>query len=525
MAEISALRDEAANPTTDPNRLAVLAQQEPALGAVVAANPAAYEALLDWLAQHGDDAAKHAVAVRRGATPVLPVNPFAIPVVAANPFAAATPREPRKRMSKGAKRGLVFGIVGTLVLALVAAAGITYVAVFGWPIIPAVTTADIRTEPRDAWGMVNPAAAAADFDDDLDAFVSVVTVGQDRALVTSSTDDDDSNLLSLLDTGSGSVLWTVDWEQNYGFNLLSELGATPVVVQTNRDSEQVVLSIDAANGEIISENDDPDVQGANTSAALDGLGLGGDVLLRTEDGISRYSPSDLNDEKWSVDFGSEDYTLVRDRLIIGDEAYDLDTGEKTKWSASEELTVLSSGHMLLGFGGDFNDHTYYRLDDRGFVYWKESADDSELVYFDSDVMVLANRESGELTAIDMFSGDKRWSEEFPAGEAAGSSSGAGILFWAIGEGDTTAIDLTTGDELYDFSRQADDRLVAMGETVYYLAEDNDLTGYDLRTGDELWSFDNPDDYLFIVSGGNIVGVQNDSAEDSEDHAAVIGIRP
>ncbi len=529
MAEISALRDEAANPTTDPGRLAAIAQEHPHLGSVVAANPAAYEALLDWLTQHGDEAAKHAVAVRRGATPVLPVNPFAIPAVAANPFAVVAPREPRKRMSKGAKRGLVIGVVGTLTLLLAAGGGIAYVAVFGWPIVPAVRIADVRSEPRDdAWGLINPAAEAADFDDDLGTLLSATTVGQDRALVNTSAsgDSDGTYRLSLVDTLSGAVLWTIEWEKNFGFDLLSEVGSTPFVIMANLDDEQVVLSIDAANGDIISENDDHDVQGVSMSAAYSGgLGLGGDVLLRTEDGISRFSANDLNDEKWSVDFDDESYTVVRDRLIIGEDAYDLGTGESVKWSASEDLTVQSAGRMLLGIGGNAREQTFYRLDERGYVYWKEETEESGLLYFNSDVLVIADYQNSEMVAFDMMSGDERWSEDFDGGQALGASPSAGILLLQTAEDEATAIDLATGKDLYDLDLSTDDRLVGMADTVFYLAESGGLVGYDMRTGDELWSFDNPDEYYFFLAGGNLVGVQNISADDAEDTPSMIGVQP
>ena len=58
---------EAANPGTDPARLAQIATEHEPLRAVVAANPATYPALLDWLDQVGDPHTKATVAwVRSG---------------------------------------------------------------------------------------------------------------------------------------------------------------------------------------------------------------------------------------------------------------------------------------------------------------------------------------------------------------------------------------------------------------------------------------------------------------------------
>lgn len=69
----------AANPQTDPAVLGQLAAQHPEVQALIAANPAAYPGLLEWIATHGT-AEGQAVASQRLAAPAAPVAPAAAPV-------------------------------------------------------------------------------------------------------------------------------------------------------------------------------------------------------------------------------------------------------------------------------------------------------------------------------------------------------------------------------------------------------------------------------------------------------------
>ena len=70
----------AANPATDQAELAQIAHEFPALRPLVAANPAAYDGLLDWLGQFGDPAVDAALTARRGAQSETPAaEPAAVP--------------------------------------------------------------------------------------------------------------------------------------------------------------------------------------------------------------------------------------------------------------------------------------------------------------------------------------------------------------------------------------------------------------------------------------------------------------
>jgi len=128
---------EAGDPATPGARLAEIAATEPELGATIAANPACYPALLDWLAQYGDSAAQAAVASRQAAddtpatsvaavtsvTPSPIVDPFAptTPAPSAAPAASlasaasAGTASPRTTRTKGAVI-IAVAVVGSLVI-------------------------------------------------------------------------------------------------------------------------------------------------------------------------------------------------------------------------------------------------------------------------------------------------------------------------------------------------------------------------------------------------------------------------
>lgn len=117
------LAAEASNPATPQARLAELAQSHPELQAAIAANPACYPGLLDWIDSVGDAGAKQAVAAARAGTaaPVASVaaNPFAQPAPASSsPFAAAAPvaRAPK---APGNRKPLFIGLAAALVVLLV----------------------------------------------------------------------------------------------------------------------------------------------------------------------------------------------------------------------------------------------------------------------------------------------------------------------------------------------------------------------------------------------------------------------
>lgn len=64
--------DELADPNTPAERLAEIATARIDLSAAIARHPNAHDALLDWIATYGDDAARAAVAQRRGMQPAQP---------------------------------------------------------------------------------------------------------------------------------------------------------------------------------------------------------------------------------------------------------------------------------------------------------------------------------------------------------------------------------------------------------------------------------------------------------------------
>lgn len=91
-APLSPLEAELADPATAPARLAELAHSNPELHPAIAAHPAAYPDLLDWLESRDDAATKQAVEQRRNPTPVaIPTRAVAtVASVAAVPVSTKT---------------------------------------------------------------------------------------------------------------------------------------------------------------------------------------------------------------------------------------------------------------------------------------------------------------------------------------------------------------------------------------------------------------------------------------------------
>lgn len=536
MADNFALRTEASNPTTDPARLAAIAHEDPSLGATVAANPAAYDALLDWLLQYGDDEAKRAVGVRRG-TYVAPA-PLIAPVAPAG-YGTAAPAA-KAPASPGLKKGLLFGGIGLAVVAVVAIAAVVVVNVIGGGGSSAsgINIVEIANEPRDdAWEIITPLVEDAGKGEYLSA--NVQTVGQDRALVFWSSNDDESDsqadpLTSLIDTRSGAVLWTID-DFEYGASVISPPGVTPYLVLS--DSE--ISAIDPGSGDIISDSSKLDDVSLLSTGAISAatLSFGSDVILRSEDGIGRYPANALDEEKWLIDWDdSDDYPqLAGNRVIIGDEAYSTDTGEQVDWEAGDDLNYLGVGSYILGGESD-SDGEIVRFSETGEELWSYDMDDANFVFAEGNVLILARGDDEELVSLNLDSGEENWvvDADFGGGSGGGGmgSLSAGVLFVAAGdEYELTAFDIASGDELYsfDYSDKGDWYISILGMTsrTYYAAggEDNDLIAYDIRTGDEKWSLNNPDSYTFALAGGQIIGVQSRDADDAEDDPTIIGIQP
>ncbi|MGC3955286.1 MAG: hypothetical protein QM804_13740 [Propionicimonas sp.] len=144
------------DPFTPAEQLAAIAAAQPALGTIIAWHPNAYDGLLDWLADYGDERARAAVASRRAqaaraAAPAIPPPPPVAPAPAptappvfqpaAGPdytaFASATAgvaapaATPASKPAKKPRRALIIGLVA---LAIVASLGGG-----AWAVVSAIT--------------------------------------------------------------------------------------------------------------------------------------------------------------------------------------------------------------------------------------------------------------------------------------------------------------------------------------------------------------------------------------------------
>ena len=521
MAVNPALHAEASNPSTDPARLAAIAAEEPALGAVIAANPAAYEGLLDWLAQYGDPAAQHAVAVRRGtAAPAAPAQSATAP--------ATTPRAP---LSSAAKKGILFGGIGVAAAAVVTIAAVVLVnTLSGSGSSSAITVVDITDEPRDdAWEIISPLAEDADEDSTLGA--QVRTVAQDRALVTWIATGEDS-LTSLVDTRSGSILWTIDdFEEE--ITVVSAPGATPFIVE----SDEVLYAVDPSNGDIISDTsklDDPYLISDN-SYGYNAGDLGSDLLLLVDDEIGLYPASELDEPRWTVDWDDSDGypVLAGNRVIVGESAFDARTGEDVEWDGDDDVSYFGLNGKIYGQEGGSGEGDLMAFSESGEELW--SADYAgTLSYFDEKRVVFFNEDDDELTAINLDSGEELWTvdAEYNGGYTYGRAEAAGVFIVPAGDdGEATAFDLENGEELYSFEASDGSSvtlyLIGAGSRVLYFAggEDGELVALGARDGEELWSLSGDDGLGFFVAGGNLVSVSRVDGDDAQDDAVLRGIQP
>ena len=536
MADNSALRAEASNPTTDPARLAAIAHEDPTLGATVAANPGAYDGLLDWLLQYGDDDAKRAVGVRRGT--IAAPAPVVAPVAPVGYAAAPTVNPP---MSPGLKKGLLFGGIGLAAVAVVAVAAVVLVNVVGGGGSSAsgIRVQEIGSEPRDdAWGVLSPMLEDNDVDDDSLLGGYGYTVAQDRALVqwsavdANSYDDVGDGLLSLVDTRSGSVKWTVDWDDS--FEVISAAGANPYLLSVSEDDGYVVYSIDPGNGDVISDTkglDNAGVYSVNAFGQQIG-GLGGDVIIRSEDGIGRYSPKDFDEEKWFIDLDEDEFPSVAgNRVIVGDTAYSIDNGEEVDWDADDDLQFLDVDGKIIGAEGDSSDDTTFSLyNEAGEEQWSYDTDGSRFEYVSGGMLLLANSEDETLIALNLGTGEEEWTADLDEGfHIAGAAEDAGILvFTSTDDAEAVVIDRQSGDEISSFD--TDDFssvMLGVSKNFIYMSgnDDGDLVAIETGSGDEAWSLDNPGEYSYYLLGGSIVGIAQLEFDDAEDDPVIIGIQP
>lgn len=543
MAENPALRAEASNPTTDPARLAAIAHEAPSLGAIVAANPAAYDALLDWLLQYGDDDARRAVGVRRGT--IAAPAPVIAPVAPAGYAAAPTVKTP---MSAGLKKGLLFGGIGLAAVAVVAVAAVVVVNVMGGGSGSGINVASIGSEPRDdAWVVEHPLVGEGD--DNGGLWLSALTVAQDKAVVLWYGEEEEEGdaldpQLSLVNTRTGSTDWIVEWDYSTELDLVSAVGASPLVFRTYDDDDLLVLSIDPATGEEISDSSGLDgmiLLSEPNSVGISAPVFGTDVILRSEDGVGRYAASSLDEETWLVDVDDDEHVSVAgNRLIVDDTAYSLDTGQKVDWNADDDTRFVDVSGVIVGSAEtDDDEYVLGAYSDSGDELW--TVDVSQSTYpllFDSEVMVLADYENEEVVALRMSDGEELWSfdDELAGGSLGVTDSSLGIVFLPLGDNrdKATAVDVTTGEELYTIDVSDDGdwplRIAGMNGSFIYLEgnEDAELVAIETRTGDEVWTLDSPKAnwYDYTVLGGNLVAYLSGlSAESNEEEPALRGIQP
>ncbi|MEO8527891.1 MAG: PQQ-binding-like beta-propeller repeat protein [Pseudolysinimonas sp.] len=510
---------EAADAATDPAHLAEIAQQHPELAATVAANPATYPGLLEWIVQHGDAAAKAAARVRMGisATPPPPPPAATAPSVASPlVIAGSGPHLSARAFAIG---GGVLAVIALIVVGV-----LVIPSLIGGGGSVTVTTAEILHEPKlDVWTITNPFEGEGSSDDSVS--LSTYEVGQDRAvlgwaLYSNDTDSISDARASLVDTRTGATIWVVEVPSPVS-GAAGGLGNGPTVLAVNDGNNTQLISFDGAGHEL---SETPLEDSFNLFTASDfstghlsqkGVMIGNDVLATGGDGqLLRLSVVDLTQEAWSISAPNGSAAVTADRVVADGHAYSLVTGEALAWNGDPNLYVASGGQGLIGnrLSGE-ETFDLVGLTPEGDETWAATFTLTTLEFFPSDIAVAAERDSGILSGISLVDGTELWTRDIGQ-DALGSTIsvyGTEIVWFRSGSDDTqwTAIDARTGVELYSDSDIGVSGFLRGGtRNVVYSGSDSVLTGSNPRTGEVLWSVKTQSSdgeyYTFETLGGHVV---------------------
>ncbi|MEO5535954.1 MAG: PQQ-binding-like beta-propeller repeat protein [Pseudolysinimonas sp.] len=529
---------EAADPATDPARLAQIAHQSPELAATVAANPTTYPGLLEWIVQYGDDAAKAAARVRMGisATPPPP------PPAGLAPAASLPPASP---VTAGAGPHLsprVFAIGGgaLAVVALGVVAALVIPSLIGGGGGPGnITTAEILHEPKlDAWRITNPFDGAGSPDEVVD--LNTFEVGQDLAVLSwysrNSSDygasETSTNRASLVNTRTGATMWVVDTAGSV-VAAVGGVGNGPTVLALSDDQGDngQLIAIDR-NGKQVSAtlpNDGYSLYTAGdvtSSFRTRAVMIDGDVLATNGNSLARLSANDLSKAAWSIDEGGGNIAVTPDRVIIGDSAYSLSTGKSVTWKGGSDLYVLPLGQRLIASKQDGDSYDIVGLTTDGDETWSTPLSSTSVIA-SADVIVTGDPSSGTLTGISMADGSVLWTTNFSQNDGQLYTQYGTDVVWVSSGGDGfTGINARTGVELY---RNSDiiqsGSLIGGTRNVVYVSGGSALEAYNPQTGVQLWSLPTPsgadDYYQFALLGGHLVAQHTLDSADTDYSSEVV----
>ena len=543
MAPTGDFETEAQDPNTEPERLAEIAQEHPTLRPTIALNPSAYTGLLEWLAEHGDEATRAALEQRRRSLVSTPVPPPPPPPSAATADRVAmavqggdatsgVPSIPKgEAPRKSRSRKALFGIAGAV--AVVLAAG-TAAAMILPNLSPAssrseISTVDLMKAPKEAWSIDHPLAPQVSENGYVTA--QGVTVGQDRALVEWACCGDENaepkeSRLSLVDTRTGKTKWEVPWKHEIG-SLVSLPGTSNPIVST----ADGLISIDLANGALLSNSTKLTVIGTAPE-------LNGDVIAKDQatGAVGRYAPGDLKKSIWSVSNPSgSSFAIAGGMLVGGTDAYSIVDGTKASWSADSSSEYGELGGQLLRV----SDLALTGVDtSTGSDTWTVGLRGKEIIplQFSTNAVLIIDRGAGTASLLNPKDGTLSWTADVTVAAENPNCiewAEAGVI-WIQSSGDAdqfAAIDVATGEKLYSYKVDQDadnvSRYIGSSKSNLYFVESKsgEMSAVDIRTGQLRWAMKPPEGlYELQIWGGNLIAVLNNGDSDSSEKF-VIGLAP
>lgn len=405
---------------------------------------------------------------------------------------------------------------------------------------------DYETAPVvGAWSLEDPWVGV-----DLGGATVVVagdTIAQDAALVVWSVDSEDVDaedvaaedapiapVVARLDTRTGETAWSLELPAGTVTAATAAVaadGATAWLATVDMRGRPALLLVDLADGAIRGRA--AGLEFVAAPGALDG-----DAIARDGATVGRYSREDLA-VVWSAADAGEVLSLGPTEIAVGDTVLALEDGAPRAWSIDAGTISDVHGALLLvrALGPQ---RVVERLDPAsGAAVWSiELSPGDGLIPVDgADVLIRVDAEAGELSAVDLRSGARRWVVDGTVAPDGGASAGSGraglVLVPIAATGDVlVAVELATGQRRFELgvggTGAAARPVIGFGATSLLLGGDA-LESVDLEDGAARWTVSSPDPaaYDFEVWGGRIVAVAERVPRDADGGAAasILGVAP
>lgn len=445
--------------------------------------------------------------------PVPPVAPagYAAPAATAPVYgapAAAAPGGPKKPVSKGLLIGLIAGGAALIVVAIIAVVALVLPALLGGGSTDQVDVADIADEPDTTWKY----DWVGDNDQDyLDSSPSVVSVGEDKALVWADFDYD-----SYSNSQGNSAGWYEGYDQQYEDGYAAGL--------------EYEEAYDAWWDDYSGDVEYPEEEDYFPTGAYNDY----DEWLGFQDGFydARYDQGEGYSQKEKPvdpDY-SPSITLIN--TTNGDDEWTVDLTDAID-GADFQSTISafdiedSNAVLVVASIIDDDKYTYTAVTlnkSNGDVISTLEADGAVDAFgFGGDVIIAATDEDGEETTIGRYGvgdleDDPKWDTKID-GYAVLYPYGDFVLAYSSDEEEAVVIDANSGED----AKWGDDIDNEVGYSFLgsqlLRFEDNEVEGYNTN-GDSVWDDAVDAEYYFAQDGVLLV-----AEEDGDAYSGLQRINP